>query len=116
MEDRIETGWLFGFYGPLLTERQRVLLSLWCEEDLSLSEIAARENISRQGVYDTVRAAQKRLRELEASLGMLGRWRRLTDGLEACLAGVREIPGERAREVEARLARLIEEEEEDDGL
>ena len=47
---------------------------------------------------------------------MLGRWRRLTDGLEACLAGVREIPGERAREVEARLARLIEEEEEDDGL
>ena len=28
MDDRVETGWLFAFYGPLLTERQRKLLTL----------------------------------------------------------------------------------------
>ena len=39
--DRIEIGWLFDFYGPLLTERQRKLLALYCNEDFSLSEIAA---------------------------------------------------------------------------
>ena len=50
MADRIEIGWLFDFYGPLLTERQRKLLALYCNEDFSLSEIAAREGISRQGV------------------------------------------------------------------
>ena len=41
VEDRIEIGWLFDFYGPLLTDRQRKLLSLYCEEDFSFSEIAA---------------------------------------------------------------------------
>ena len=28
--DRIETGWLFDFYGPLLTGRQGALLALYC--------------------------------------------------------------------------------------
>ena len=55
MDDRFETGWLFAFYGPLLTDRQQKLLALYCEEDFSLSEIAAREGISRQGVYNAVR-------------------------------------------------------------
>ena len=116
MDDRIETGWLFGFYGPLLTRRQQALLSLWCEEDLSLSEIAAREGISRQGVYDAVRAAEKRLRALETQLGLLARWRRLTEGLGECLVEVSGIPGAKARSVETRLRRLLEEEEEDDGF
>ncbi|MFR2020930.1 MAG: hypothetical protein ACLS6G_10715 [Christensenellales bacterium] len=35
MADRIEIGWLFDFYGPLLTERQRKLLALYCNEDFS---------------------------------------------------------------------------------
>ena len=61
MDDRVETGWLFAFYGPLLTERQRKLLTLYCEEDFSLSEIAAREGISRQGVYDAVRRGARQL-------------------------------------------------------
>ena len=61
MSDRIETGWLYDFYGPLLTERQQKLLSLYCNEDFSLSEIAAREGISRQGVYDAVHRAERQL-------------------------------------------------------
>ena len=68
MADRIETGWLFDFYGPLLTERQRDMLSLYCEEDFSLSEIAAQEGISRQGVYDAVHRAQRQLEEYERQL------------------------------------------------
>ena len=116
VEDRIETAWLFGFYGPLLTERQQTLLSLWCEEDLSLSEIAARERISRQGVFDTVRTAQERLRTLEGQLGLVARYRRMTDGLAECLEEIRAIPGEPARRVEEILGRLLAWEEEEDGL
>ena len=40
--DRIEIGWLFDFYGPLLTERQQELLALYCNQAFSLSEIVAR--------------------------------------------------------------------------
>ena len=46
MEKRIETAWLLEFYGPLLTARQRELLELYCDEDLSLTEIAAQAGIS----------------------------------------------------------------------
>ena len=116
MEDRIQTGWLLSFYGPLLTERQRALLSLYCEEDLSLSEIALREAISRQGAGDAVRKATRRLEALEAQLGLVRRYRRLTEGLRACHEDMRDIPGARAREVEAALGRLLAWEEEEDGV
>ena len=70
MENRLETGWLLTFYGPLLTSRQQKLLALYCEEDLSLSEIAAREGISRQGVHDAVRKGAHQLESYEALLGL----------------------------------------------
>lgn len=116
MEERIETGFLFSFYGPLLTDRQRSLLSLWCEEDLTLSEIAAQEGISRQCVHDTVRSAQNRLKGLEGQLGLVQKYRRLTNGLQNCLKEIHMIHGEAARHVEEDLKRLLDWEEGEDGL
>ncbi|MGN0996504.1 MAG: YlxM family DNA-binding protein [Candidatus Ventricola sp.] len=112
MDDRLEIGWLFAFYGPLLTDRQRSLLSLYCEEDFSLSEIAAREGISRQGVYDAVRRGARQLEAYERQLGLLARYRRLTQGLEEGLEALRDAPGEQAQRAREILARLLSEEEE----
>ena len=112
VDDRLETGWLFAFYGPLLTERQRKLISLYCEEDFSLSEIAAREGISRQGVYDAVRRGEKQLEGYERQLGLLARYRRLTEGLSEVLEALRDAPGEQAQRAREILARLLSEEEE----
>ena len=116
MEDRIETGWLFDFYGPLLTERQRKLLSLYCEEDFSLSEIAAQEGISRQGVYDAVHRGARQLEQYERQLGLLERYRRLTQGLGESLDILRDAPGEQAQRARELLAGLLSREEEYDGL
>ena len=112
MEDRVETGWLFDFYGPLLTPRQRNLVSLYCNEDFSFSEIAQREGISRQGVYDTVHRAAHQLAAYERQLGLLARYRRLTSGLEESLETLRDAPGEQAQHARELLSRLLEEEEE----
>ena len=112
MEDRIETGWLFDFYGPLLTERQRALLALYCEEDFSLSEIAAQEGISRQAAYDAVRRAQRQLESYERQLGLLARHRRMTQGLGEGLEALRDAPGEQAQRAREILARLLSQEEE----
>ena len=40
VETRVELTCLLDFYGPLLTEHRREVLRLYCEEDLSLAEIA----------------------------------------------------------------------------
>lgn len=112
MDDRIEIGWLFDFYGPLLTERQRKLISLYCEEDYSLSEIAAQEGISRQGVYDAVHRGARQLEQYERQLGLLARYQRLTTGLSKGLSILKDAPGEQAQQARALLATLLSQEEE----
>ena len=111
MEDRIETGWLFDFYGPLLTQRQRELLALYCDEDLTLSEIAAQEGISRQGVYDAVRRGAHTLSSYERQLGLLARYRRLTEGLRESLEALEGAQDEQAQRAVQILRRLLSEEE-----
>ena len=47
---------LIDTYGAVLTEKQRAVLQMYYFEDLSLSEIAELEGISRQGVKSGVRS------------------------------------------------------------
>ena len=103
MADRIEIGRLFDFYGPLLTERQRKLLALYCNEDFS------REGISRQGVYDAVHRAARQLEDYERQLGLLKRYQSMTQGLEEGLSALESGQTQRAKEI---LERLLSQEEE----
>ena len=66
---KAELALLSDFYGGLLTDHQRRILSLYCEEDYSLGEIAEEAGISRQAAHETITRASSRLRELEAALG-----------------------------------------------
>lgn len=70
MREHVELGMLLSRYGALLTERQRTLLSLSVDEDLSLSEIAEQAGISRQGVLDAIKRAESQLYAFEAALGV----------------------------------------------
>lgn len=58
-------------YGNLLTEKQKMLLDLFYNEDLSLGEIAEINQISRQAVFDNIKRSEKALEHYEESLGML---------------------------------------------
>jgi predicted DNA-binding protein YlxM (UPF0122 family) len=62
------TARLYSAYGPLLSERQRKFIDLHCNEDLSLSEIAEGEGISRQAVFDAIKQGRKRLDRFESVL------------------------------------------------
>ena len=65
---------LYDFYGELLTEKQKEYFDLHYNEDLSLSEIAESEGISRQGVWDIIRRAEASLRRFEARTGLVARF------------------------------------------
>lgn len=62
---------LYDFYGQLLTEKQRQVMALYHEENLSLSEIGQEFGISRQGVHDTLKKAEQSLLEYEDKLGLV---------------------------------------------
>lgn len=70
------------FYGPLLTEKQQAILSLYYENDFSLSEIADDMNISRQAVYDLVKRAEHQLQQYEDKLGLVEKFQRTRNQLE----------------------------------
>lgn len=111
---KVELAWLMAFYGGMLTEKQRQVLTLHCEEDLSLGEIAHEAGISRQGVHEMLSRASARLFELEEKLGMAGRFREMERGLNQCREAMRE---KRYAEAEKLLDALIRlEQEESNGL
>ena len=60
-------------YGAVLTERHRVLLSYYYDDDLSLAEIAQLVGISRQGVRDGIKKAEEELFFLERGLRLMQR-------------------------------------------
>lgn len=61
---------LLDFYGNMLTEKQRDVLDLYYNEDLSLAEIGESANITRQGVRDSIKRGEAVLLELEEKLGL----------------------------------------------
>lgn len=66
--------YLYDFYGELLTEHQRNIFEEFVLNDLSLSEIAQEEGISRQGVHDLIRRCDRTMEEYEAKLHLLERF------------------------------------------
>lgn len=62
---------LLDIYGAMLTEKQRELLSLYYNEDLSLSEISELVGTSRQGVMDIIHRGEGQLTDMENKLGFL---------------------------------------------
>ena len=74
MEEFVKRTLLYDFYGELLTPRQREMYESVVLEDYSISEIAAEQNISRQGVHDMIRRCDAALEDYEARLHLVDRF------------------------------------------
>ena len=57
-EKDLNISYLLDFYGDILPEKKRDVLTLYYNEDFSLSEIAEQIGISRQGVRDIIKKAE----------------------------------------------------------
>ncbi len=64
---------LMDMYRDLLTDKQNQYLSLYFEEDLSLSEVADDLGVSKNAVYDNIKRAVKSLERYEEKLGLLAK-------------------------------------------
>ena len=73
---------LFDFYGELLTEHQRRVYEDAVYNDLSLSEIAEEQGISRQGVHDLIRRCDRILQDYESKLHLVERFARARSTVE----------------------------------
>ena len=65
---------LLDFYSSLLSDKQAEMMQEYYNEDLSLSEIAAEMNITRQGVRDALKKSENILSEAEKQMGFAKRF------------------------------------------
>jgi len=91
MEKNVEVCLLLDFYGQLLTKRQQEVVELYFNNDLSLAEIADEFGITRQGVHDNIKRAEKTLYDLENRLGILERFRKHKRRLNEALIHIKNI-------------------------
>ena len=81
MEKFAQIGMLLEIYGGLLTHRQRDVMDLYYNYDLSLSEIAEQFGISRQGVHDLIKRSEQILLNADQSIGVLELQGRILNGI-----------------------------------
>lgn len=91
MPKNLEISLLLDFYGDMLTEKQRDVVDLYYNEDLSLGEIAEHSGITRQGVRDSIKRAEVQLVDYESRLGLAERFRGIKESLEEIVALSQEI-------------------------
>lgn len=70
-------GMLYDFYGELLTPHQKKIYEDAIVNDLSLSEIANEQGISRQGAHDIIKRCDKALAEYEEKLHLVEKFARI---------------------------------------
>lgn len=68
-------------YGDMLTDKQRDVLELYYNEDLSLAEIAENTGISRQGVRDSIKRGEETLQYFEQKIGLLRKQKQFDDAM-----------------------------------
>ena len=104
---------LLDFYGRMLTDKQREVVELYYNEDLSLAEIASHSGITRQGVRDSIKRAECQLADCEEKLGLMARFHEIQTGLEEIIRHASELQEENARivgfpQLQARTQRIID--------
>lgn len=75
MEKLVKIGILYDFYGKLLSEKQEQVIELYYLYDLSLTEIGEELDITKQGVSDILKRAEKKLLKFEDTLGLVNKFR-----------------------------------------
>ena len=103
---------LYDFYGDVLTPRQKEFYDLYYNEDLSLSEIAENNGITRQGVRDVIVRAEAILTDLEDKTGLIKRFHAMHKQLEEVEAAAQDILNRSARyddpDLEAQARRILD--------
>ena len=82
MNELVRETLLYDFYGELLTEHQKRIYEEVKLNDMSYSEVADIENISRQAVYDMIRRCKDILEDYETKLQLVERFDQVKEKLD----------------------------------
>ena len=91
MDKNVKVSILCDLYGKLLTEKQFQFLNDYYNNDLSLSEIAENNQITRQAVRDIIKKGENKLFEYEEKLLFMNRTLNQEKKIEQVLSELTKI-------------------------
>ena len=91
MEKKVEVSILCQIYGKLLTEKQYEFIDDYYNNDLSLSEIAENNNITRQAVRDVIKKGESKLFEFEEKLLIMKKMRDQEKQIQSIIQEINKI-------------------------
>ena len=91
MEKNVKISMLNEIYGKLLTQKQFEMINDYYNQDLSLSEIAENNKITRQAVRDILKKGEKKLFEYEEKLMLMKRTLNQEKKIEKVLSELTKI-------------------------
>ncbi|ADL34304.1 HTH domain-containing protein [Butyrivibrio proteoclasticus B316] len=113
MKKIVEQGLLYDFYGELLTEHQKEIYEAAVYNDMSLTEIADENGISKQGVHDLIKRCTNTLQGYEDRLHMIRRFEAIKAEAQALDVIATDLGNDLSDELRDRLksisGKLIEE-------
>ena len=91
MEKNVQISILCQLYGKQLTKKQLSIIEDYYNMDLSLSEIAENNKITRQAVRDIIKKGENKLFDLEEKLGIMKRMLKQEEQIAIILAEISKI-------------------------
>ena len=82
---------LYDFYGAILKESQLEVMTMYHEDNLSLSEIAEELGMTRQAVHYTLKKAEAKLEEFDSKLGLVDNYMTNQKRAEAAITELRSL-------------------------
>lgn len=110
MDEKIKISILCDLYGKLLTEKQLEFLNDYYNNDLSLSEIAENNEITRQAVRDIIKKGEKKLFEYEEKLLFMKRMLNQEKTIQHILSELSKIKKESSDKNVANILETIKKE------
>lgn len=110
MEEKVKISMLCEFYGALLTDKQREFIDDYYNNDLSLSEIAENNEITRQAVRDIIKKGEKKLFEYEEKLMFMKRTLNQEKKIEKALLELTKIQKDYSDQKVAKVLESIKKE------
>ena len=110
MEKNVKISILCDLYGKLLTQKQFDFLNDYYNNDLSLSEIAENNSITRQAVRDIIKKGEKKLFEYEEKLLFMKRMSNQEKTIEHVLSELSKIEKTSSDKKVAQILEIVKKE------
>ncbi|MBO6137126.1 MAG: DNA-binding protein [Lachnospiraceae bacterium] len=107
MDDFAADTLLFDFYSEMLNKHTKEVFEAYINEDLSLSELSERFDMTRQGASDLIRRTRKSLRDFEDKLGLEKRFRRIGEEVEKIKKAASGLENAEGRIIEEAADRIM---------